>query len=208
MASWPIATVSGSRPMVSTRWAPCSLATTARSAGAVVRCRPIRRQGSARRWRASGAGHRAGGARLQSRVFAGTRGRSRHWSGAPPAASALLLAQLLQVFQPLQDLALEAAFDRLVELLARHAVGEIVLSREAVLGIVVVLVTLAVADLLHELGRRIEDMHRRRQRAVRLGRPPCRAEGRIPRIPFPRGPQIHPALAHPHPPLRPSPPTL
>src|SRR5260370_29535858 len=149
MASWPIATVSGSRPMVSTRWAPCSFARTATSDGAVVRCRPIRRQSSARRWRASWAGHRAGGARLQSRVFAGTRGRSRHWSGPPPPASALLLAQLLPVFQPLQDLALEAAFDRLVELLARHAVGEIVLSREAVLRHAVVVVNPHVADLRH-----------------------------------------------------------
>src|SRR5258708_1904794 len=187
MASWPIPTANGSRPTASTRRARCWFVRMATSDGAVLRCRPIRRRPSARRWQAAWAERRAGGARLQSRVFAGTRGRSRHWSGAAPAASALLLAQLLPVFQPLQDLALEAAFDRLVEFLACHAVGEIVLSREAVLGIVVVFVALAVADLLHELGRRIEDMHRRRQRAVRLGRPLGRAEGRIARIRFRRG---------------------
>src|SRR5258706_11598953 len=76
-------------------------------------------------------------------------------------ALALLVAQLLPVFQPLQNLALEAALDRLVELLARHAVGGIVLAGEAVLGVVVVFVALAVAAIPHQPGRRNDDMHMR-----------------------------------------------
>src|ERR671918_154780 len=86
------------------------------------------------------------------------------------APLSLLCPELLPVFQALQDLALEAAFDRLVELLARHAVGEVVLAREAVLGIVVVLVALGIAEVLHEPGGRVQDVHGRRQRAVLLGR--------------------------------------
>src|SRR3990170_4839912 len=90
---------------------------------------------------------------------------------APPLAtqeeerSALPFPELLPVLQPLQDLAFEAALDRLIELLPRHAVGKVVLAREAVGRVVVVLVALAVADLLHEPGRRVQDVHRRRQRA-------------------------------------------
>src|SRR5438105_4115186 len=77
----------------------------------------------------------------------------------------LALAQLGPVVEPLPDLALEAAIDRGIEGLARHAVGEIVLSREAFLAGVVVLVTLAVAEILHQPRRRVEDVLGRHQRA-------------------------------------------
>ena len=57
-------------------------------------------------------------------------------------------------------------------------------------GIVVVFVALAVADLLHELGRRIQDVHRRRQGAVclcgALGGTECDVAG----VRFRRGAEI------------------
>src|SRR6188508_1441899 len=105
-------------------------------------------------------------------------------SQSPVLAS--LLPQFLPVFQALEDLALEATLDRLVELLTRHPVGKVALAREALLGIVVVFVAAAVAQLLHELGRRVEDMHRRRERAVLLGRALGGAEGGVARIRFRR----------------------
>src|SRR5260370_605507 len=83
----------------------------------------------------------------------------------------LFVAQALPIVQTLANLALEAAVDRLVEGLARQAVGEIVLTGEAVLGIRVVAIAGTVALLLHELGRRVQDMLRRHQRAGRLARP-------------------------------------
>src|SRR5690349_14778105 len=104
--------------------------------------------------------------------------------------SSLLISQFLPVFEALQDLAFEAALDRLVEFLAGHAVGEVVLAREAVLGIVVVLVAAAVADLLHQLGRGIEDVHRRRQRAVLPGRALGGAERRVAGVRFRRRAEV------------------
>src|SRR5690242_19533157 len=80
----------------------------------------------------------------------------------------LLLPELLPIIQAFQDLALETALGRTVEFLTSHAVGKIVLAREALVGVVVVLVALAVADVLHKPRRRIEDVHRRRQRPMLL----------------------------------------
>ena len=68
------------------------------------------------------------------------------------------------------ELGLRALAGRLVVALPRHAVGEIVLAGEPVRRVVVVGVVLAVAELLHQPGRRVADVERRRQRAVLLGR--------------------------------------
>src|SRR5262249_60819895 len=55
----------------------------------------------------------------------------------PARSLALPFAQLLPVFQPLQDLALEAALDRAIEILARHAVRKVILARGVDFGVVV-----------------------------------------------------------------------
>src|SRR5690606_37381180 len=83
--------------------------------------------------------------------------------------SATLLPQPVPVSDAFLHLALEAALDRLVEGPRLHLVGPVVVAREAFLGIVIVGVAFAVADVLHQLGRRVEDVGRRHQ-AARLAR--------------------------------------
>src|SRR5262245_55718918 len=71
----------------------------------------------------------------------------RHSCPLVPRSVLALRAQLLPVVEPLQDLALEAALHRLVELAPGHAVRKIVLAGKAFRGVVVVFVALAVAEL-------------------------------------------------------------
>jgi len=85
-------------------------------------------------------------------------------SPAPVAASPNI--------QPLLDLALEAALGRVVEFLPAERLREIVLARKRIGRVVVICVARAVAFLLHQPGRRIEDMLGRQQRARLLGDPP------------------------------------
>ena len=59
--------------------------------------------------------------------------------------------------QALPDLALEAPIHRLVEVLPPELLRPVILPREGVRLVVVVAVALAVADLLHELRRRVQD---------------------------------------------------
>src|SRR5689334_3772396 len=87
----------------------------------------------------------------------------------PRSSAASLLAQLRPVFEPLPDLALEATLGRIVELVTAERLGEVVLAREGLLGVVVVGVAAAVALGLHQLGRRVEDVLGRQQRAALLG---------------------------------------
>src|SRR5690242_14281693 len=84
--------------------------------------------------------------------------RSGRWLVAPP-----LPAQLRPVVQPLPDLALEAALGRVVEGFAAELVGKIVLTREGIRRVVVVVVARAIPLLLHQPGRRIQDMLGRQQ---------------------------------------------
>src|SRR5262249_22200387 len=90
-----------------------------------------------------------------------------------------LLPQLCPVFQPLPDLALEAALGRIVEGVAAERLREVVLAGEGVGGVVVVLVASAVALRLHQLGRCVEDVLGRQQRARLLGGAHGRAIGGI-----------------------------
>src|SRR5215475_6626502 len=83
--------------------------------------------------------------------------------------SAALPAQLGPIVEALSDLALKAALRRIVKLLPSERFGEIVLARKRFRRVVVVLVAGAVAFLLHQLGRRIEDVLRRQERARLLG---------------------------------------
>src|SRR5436190_13531012 len=91
---------------------------------------------------------------------------------SPPSQlpTAPFAPELLPVFQPLADLALEPAFRRVVELLPAKRFRKVVLARECVGHVVVVLVTLAVALAAHEAGRCVENRFRRDQRAALLGR--------------------------------------
>ena len=54
----------------------------------------------------------------------------------------------------------------------------------------VVGVAAAVAEVLHQLGRRVQDVHRRRQRAVLLGRPLGAAERLVAGVRFRRGAEV------------------
>ena len=121
----------------------------------------------------------------------------RHGVDAAHASpSAAALAQLVPVFEPLLDLALEAALGRAVEFAARHAVREIVLPGKAFLGRVVVDIAAAVAEIAHQPGRRVQDVHRRHQRAG-LARHRARlAERVIGGVRFRRGREIDHELRH------------
>src|SRR6185437_16459063 len=80
-----------------------------------------------------------------------SRQRSRH------ASAAALLPQPRPVFEPLFDLALEAARGGIVEGAAANRLGPVVLARERVGRVVVVLIVRAVALAFHEPGRGVED---------------------------------------------------
>jgi hypothetical protein len=96
---------------------------------------------------------------------------SRSWHGAFSFGAARPLStrpaarpQPLEIVQPLAQVALEPAFDRGVEP-PRSCVGKVVLPRKPVLGVVVIGIARAVALILHQLGRRVQDVLGRRQRA-------------------------------------------
>src|SRR6476659_2011374 len=88
------------------------------------------------------------------------------------AALLQLLAPLVPIFQALPHARLEAAVGGLIDVLRLHLVGPIILAGEALVGVMIVGVALAVADVLHELCRCVEDMHWRQQRARLLRRRP------------------------------------
>ena len=109
------------------------------------------------------------------------------WSARASHAEPRSLPQLRPILQALADFALEAALGRIVELLPAEFFREIVLAGERLLGVVVVFVARAVAFGLHQLGRRIEDVLGRQQRAGLLGGALGRAERHIGRVRFRRG---------------------
>src|SRR5690606_6707123 len=87
--------------------------------------------------------------------------------------SATLFAQSVPVRDPLPHLSLETALDRVIVDLWVHLLGPVIGTRETVLGIVVIGIVLAVADVLHQLGRCVEDVLRRHQAARVPGAFPC-----------------------------------
>ena len=76
------------------------------------------------------------------------------------------------------------------KLLAPHAFRKIMGATEAIRRVMVVGIPLSVADLLHQLGRSIEDMGGRCERAGRLGGASCSLAGLIGSIRFRRGGKI------------------
>src|SRR4051795_7269904 len=80
-----------------------------------------------------------------------------------------LLAPRIPIFNPLAHFRFEAAVGGIVEGLGVHAFGPVILARKSFVGIVVVGIALAVADILHQPRRGVEDVHRRHQRAGLLG---------------------------------------
>src|SRR5437868_3234087 len=84
-----------------------------------------------------------------------------------PSRSALsrppLLPQLRPIIQPLPDLAFETAFDGIIEFWPAQAFRKIILARERFRRVVIVMIAFAVALLLHQPGRRVEDMLGRQQ---------------------------------------------
>src|SRR4249920_864899 len=130
-------------------------------------------------------------ARSNAAAFAGYRGRARavrliagrRRAGAGRSVRGSfggpLLPQLRPIFQAFSDLALEAAFGRIVKCLPLQRVGKIVLARESFFGIVVVGIAPAVTLLLHQSGRCIEDMFWRQQGTRFLRRAHSSTEGGI-----------------------------
>ena len=78
----------------------------------------------------------------------------------------------------LPHLAFKAAVLRLVKIRSRHAIRKVVLAGERIRRLMVVVVAGAVAELLHELRRRIQNMRRRHQAAGLPRAAPRRAERR------------------------------
>src|SRR6516225_8855309 len=103
------------------------------------------------------------------------------WRGSysRPALVCRAMAQLVPIVEPLPDLALKAAFAGPVENAPRDAVREIVLAGEPLLGGVVVDIAFAIAEVAHQPGRRVQDVHRRHQRAGLVRHPAGFAKGLI-----------------------------
>ena len=110
-------------------------------------------------------------------------------SSPPP-----LRPQPRPVFEPLPDLALEAALDRLVERSPAQRVRPVVLAREGVGRVVVVLVVGPVAFALHQPRRRVEDGLGRRQRTLGFGERLRGGEGCIDGVRLRRGRDIDDGL--------------
>src|SRR5690606_22244328 len=123
--------------------------------------RPARRT---RRWSNRRGGPTGSGARTSGRPA--RRPCSARSSPAlrrrPPAASFLVSCpagpQVVPVLQSAADLGLQPARARPVERAPRHLVGKVVLAGKGFFGVVVVGIALAVAEILHQPGRRIENM--------------------------------------------------
>ncbi len=86
-----------------------------------------------------------------------------------PARLPLPVAQLRPIVQPLADLALVAVTFGIVEFRPRHAVGEVVLPGKAVRVVGIVDIAFAIADVLHQPGRRVADDERRIEMAGLAG---------------------------------------
>src|SRR5262249_15122649 len=78
--------------------------------------------------------------------------------GVTPFLLPPLSPQLRPIFEPLPDLALEAAFGRVVEARPAQLLGEIVLAGKCIRHVVIVFIARAVALSLHQLGRCVEDV--------------------------------------------------
>src|SRR3954464_1656540 len=80
-------------------------------------------------------------------------------------------SQLGPILQALPDLALKTSVGWIVKRVAAERFRKVVLAGEGIRRVVVVFVAASIAFRLHQLGRRIEDMLWRQQRAGLL----CRA---------------------------------
>src|SRR5690606_18074711 len=109
-------------------------------------------------------------------------------------AAAALAPDLRPVVQAFAYLALEAALGRIVKGVAPHLLGKIVLAGKRFRLVVVVEVAGGVVLILHQLGRRIEDVFWRQQRAVFLRGPRRSLESRVDGIRFWRGCEIQGGL--------------
>src|SRR4051812_10885259 len=137
---------------------------------------------------------------IMERSSALTGGRARLTTVTPVRSSIVIMLdstvslalppQLRPVIKPLADLALKAAIGRVVKSLAAERFREVVLAGEGVRRIVVVFVAAAIAFLLHQLGRRIQNMFRRQQRTALLRRAHGGAKRLVGGVGFRRGGEI------------------
>jgi hypothetical protein len=98
------------------------------------------------------------------------------------------------VLEPLADARFVPVARGPVEPLALHLLGEVVRAGEAVFAVGVVLVALAVPDVLHQPGGRVEDVRRRRERTGLLRAPDRLAEAAVDRDRFRRGREVDDGL--------------
>src|SRR5687768_10706911 len=100
-------------------------------------------------------------------------------AGGNPSAGRPLRPKLGEALEPVFQFCLETACGRLVEALTLHAVRKIMLSGKGLFLIVIVGVAAAIALLLHQPRRRVENMFRGRKRATLLRRLLGCAEGAV-----------------------------
>src|SRR5690606_8459301 len=105
-----------------------------------------------------------------------------------------LTAQLCPIIEPLAYLPFKPAVRWIVISLPSHLFREIVLPGKGVRLVVVIAVARAVAFFLHQLGRGVEYVLRRKEGAVLPCRPPCSLVGRIDGIGFRSGGEIDAGL--------------
>src|SRR5690606_24442507 len=84
----------------------------------------------------------------------------------------LFTSQFFPISDSLGDLAFEASIGRRVEGPRLHLLGPVIVAGKALGHVMVVSIALAVADLLHQPRRRVEDGLGRHQRSGLLGRAP------------------------------------
>lgn len=123
---------------------------------------------------------------------------------APPAAIAKIMfimaypffffSQLRPVIEAFADVPLKPALGRIVECLPRHVIGKIILAGKPFLGIGIVLVSRAIAFVLHQFCRRVQDMPGRHEGACFLRRFHRLVDRRVGRVGFGCGGQIHKRL--------------
>ena len=101
----------------------------------------------------------------------------------------------LQPIELLADLALESARHRTIPLLRAHIVGKISLSGSVTIGLVVrVTVLVAIAEFLHQPGRRVAQMDRHRARLVLADERPRLIVGVVTGVGLRRGREIENGL--------------
>src|SRR6516165_3034793 len=145
---------------------------------------------SARLLAAISGGHCSLEASAHARVPSGKESGRHGVSQKATLFPAAFFSQLRPIVEPFPDLALKAALGRIIEGLTAQRLREIVPAGKGVRRVMIVFIARAIALLLHQPGRRIQDVFWRQQRARLLGRALGSAERGIDGIRLGRGRDI------------------